>query len=161
MIIRAAEIGDAPVIARLWNAMIRDTLNTFTTQEKTATEVAAMIKARPAAFWLAEAETCAGFVTYGPFRAGPGYGATVEHSILLAARYQGRGIGRALMDVAEKTARDQGLHIMVAGISGANRGAVEFHLRLGFTQVGVMPEVGFKQGQRLDLVLMQKSLSPP
>jgi L-amino acid N-acyltransferase len=48
---------------------------------------------------------------------------------------------------------------MVAAVSSANPGAVAFHERLGFGQVGRMPEVGFKNGQYLDLILLQKMLN--
>jgi phosphinothricin acetyltransferase len=159
MKIRPAGAADAAAIADLWNGMISGTLHTFTDVEKTPQEVAALINARPAAFWLAEAEALAGFVTFGPFRSGPGYAATVEHSIVLAPSARGQGLGRRLMLAAEKAAQDQGVHVMIAGISSANAGAVAFHNALGFVQAGLLREVGRKRGQWLDLILMQKSLS--
>ena len=159
MIVRPARPEDAASIAALWNAMIRDTEFTFTSDEKSQNEVAALIAARSAAFWVAEADTLAGFVTYRPFRAGPGYVRTVEHTVIVADRLGGGGIGSCLMAQAEKAARAQGVHVMVAGISGANEAAVAFHRKLGFAQTGRLPEVGRKHGKWLDLILMQKSLS--
>jgi phosphinothricin acetyltransferase len=50
---------------------------------------------------------------------------------------------------------------MVAAIDAANVGSIEFHTRLGFVEVGRMPGVGDKWGQRLDLVLMQLDVSRP
>lgn len=138
--------------------MIRDTMFTFTSAEKTLEEVAVLIDERSEAFWVAEADCVAGFVTFGPFRAGLGYVRTVEHTVIVAKHFEGRGIGASLMAQAEKAAQDQGVHVMVAGISGANEAAVTFHSKLGFVQTGRMPEVGRKQGKWLDLILMQKSL---
>jgi len=157
--LRAATADDAGAIADLWNVVIRDTLATFTTRIKSADEMAALIHARSDAFWVAvQDETVLGFVTYGAFRAGPGYSATVEHSIILAPAAQGRGLGRALMTHALAAAKAQGHHTVVAAISGANPGAVAFHGALGFDHVGRMPQVGRKAGQWLDLILMQKTL---
>lgn len=158
MILRAAARGDSDAIAAIWNAMIRDTPFTFTTEEKTAEGIAALIATRPGAFWVAEERALSGFVTYAQFRSGPGYAASVEHSIVLADGAQGRGVGRALMLRAFESAARQGHHVMVAGISAANPVGVAFHTALGFENVGRMPQVGLKAGQWLDLILMQKML---
>ncbi|MGC1494464.1 MAG: N-acetyltransferase family protein [Sulfitobacter sp.] len=162
MKIRAARSADAAAIAALWNDMIRDTLATFTTKEKSTVEISAMISERPASCWLAtKGDAVLGFVTYGPFRGGPGYAATVEHTIILDIGAQGQGAGRKLMQHAIEVAQQQGHHVMVAAISGANPGAVAFHQRLGFEQVAQMAQVGRKGGQWLDLILMQKIVSAP
>ena len=162
MTLRAARPSDAAAVAELWNGMIRDSLATFTTDEKSADDIAALIDTRASAFWVADvAGQVAGFVTYGSFRGGPGYAATVEHSIVLADAAQGQGLGRGLMTRAMDTAAAQGHHVMVAAISSANPGAVAFHEKLGFAQVGHMPEVGCKRDQWLDLILMQKVLDGP
>ncbi|MFG6590695.1 GNAT family N-acetyltransferase [Sulfitobacter sp. 1A12157] len=159
-VIRPALAQDAAAVAALWNGMIRGSLSTFTTDEKTREEIAALIAARTDAFWVAEGDGAVlGFVTYGSFRGGPGYAATVEHSIVLSEAAQGRGLGRDLMTQAIEAATAGGRHIMVAAVSSANPGAVAFHEKQGFGQVGRMPEVGRKHGQWLDLILMQKTLT--
>ncbi|WP_299960006.1 GNAT family N-acetyltransferase [uncultured Roseobacter sp.] len=159
MRLRPAVAADAGAIAALWNPMIRDTLSTFTTVEKTPEDIRAMIAARKDAFLVArERDGCVGFVTFGPFRAGPGYAATVEHTVIVSDSAQARGTGRALLSAAEDAARQQGHHVMIAGISHTNEGAQRFHRRLGYTEVARMPQVGRKADQWLDLVLMQKIL---
>ena len=160
MSLRAATAADAGAVAALWNAMIRDTLATFTTEEKTPAGIAALIAERPGAFVLAEAAGAVrGFASYGAFRPGPGYAATGEHTVVVAPGAARQGVGTALMDRLERQAAAAGLRQMVAGISSANPGAVAFHAARGFVQVGLLPEVGFKAGRRLDLILMQKSLA--
>ncbi|WP_209832469.1 GNAT family N-acetyltransferase [Ruegeria sp. HKCCE3926] len=161
MIIRPAMAADAPEIARITNAIIRESLITFTTDERSTTQITEDITERGTGFLVAEHDgQVVGFATYAPFRAGPGYAQTREHSIQLSPDARGKGTGRALMQALEAAARTDGVHVLVAGISSANPGAVAFHAALGFSQVGRMPEVGFKWGQWLDLVLMQKILSP-
>lgn len=155
--IRPATPRDAPAVTHLWNAIIRDTLATFTTDLKSVDSVAAQINRRP--FWVSDADGVQGFVTFGAFRSGPGYAATIEHTVILAADAQGRGIGRALMQTAMQAAHEQGHHIMIAAISSANPDAVAFHSALGFEQTAHMPQVGRKADQWLDLILMQKTLS--
>jgi phosphinothricin acetyltransferase len=45
---------------------------------------------------------------------------------------------------------------MLGAVDAANEGSIRFHQKLGFIQVGVLPQVGFKFGRWLDLVYMQK-----
>ncbi len=160
MIIRPAKIADASAVAGIMNAIVRDTLFTFTTVERDADSVASDIAARSGSFFVAErGGQVVGFATYGPFRNGPGYASTCEHSVQLTPEAQGQGGGRALMTALETAARENGVHVLVAGVSSANTGAVSFHRALGFTEVGRMPEVGHKWDQWLDLILMQKILA--
>lgn len=161
MILRQARAGDAPAICAIANPIIRDTLITFTTCERVPADVVADIAARGAAFQLAELDgTVAGFASYVPFRRGPGYAFTREHSIQLAPWARRRGVGRALMERLEAVAAARQVHALVAAISAANPAGIAFHARLGFAETGRLPEVGFKAGRWLDLVMMQKILPP-
>lgn len=157
--IRQARPQDAASIALIANELIRDTLFTFTTTERTTEGIAAHLQKRGPPFLVAELDgRVVGFATYGPFRNGPGYLHTQEHSIQLTSAAQGRGLGRALMQGLQEIAKAQGVHVLVAGISSANPNAFGFHAALGFTEVGRMPQVGHKWDQWLDLILMQKQL---
>jgi len=160
MIVRQARMNDAAEICEITNAVIRDTLITFTTKERGEGEIAADIALRWAAYLVAELDgQVVGFATYGPFREGPGYAHTKEISIQLAPNVRRQGLGQTLIQRLEQVAIDQGVHVLIAAISGANTQAQAFHAACGFTETGRMPQVGFKSGQRLDLILMQKVLS--
>lgn len=159
MILRPAELRDVPAILAVWNPLIRETSITFTTLEKTPEGLAADIAARGPAFLVAEESGAVlGFASYGPFRSGPGYAFTGEHTVILDAPARGRGVGRALMVRLEGEARRAGLHVLVAGVSGENPGAIAFHEAIGYRQVARMPEVGRKFGRWMDLVLLQKRI---
>ncbi|MDU8926643.1 GNAT family N-acetyltransferase [Alisedimentitalea sp. MJ-SS2] len=158
--IRQAVSGDAAAIAAIWNPIIAETTATFTTEQKDEAVLAELIADRGEAFVVAdEGGFVLGFATYGPFRGGPGYAATAEHSVMLAKEARGRGVGRALLSRLEVIAQKNGIHVMIAGISGENEGAIAFHHRMGFAETARMPEVGRKFGHWLDLVCMQKILN--
>ena len=154
--IRPATPQDAPAIAAIWNKVIRETTITFNPDEKTAAEVAELT-AKNCLVWEEDSQLL-GFARYFQFRGGAGYRFTAEHTILLDDAAQGRGGGRALLAALCDHARDAGLHTMFAGCSAENPGAVRFHAALGFAKVATLPEVGFKFGRWIDLVLMQKRL---
>ncbi len=155
--IRTAESDDAAAISEIWNAAIRDTTITFNPVEKTVADVADLIGTTPCLVWEQDAQVL-GFARYFQFRGGEGYRYTVEHTVMLHARAQGRGAGRALMNALCDHARQVDMHSMFAGCSAENPGAVHFHAALGFDTVATLPQVGFKFGRWIDLVLMQKLL---
>ena len=159
MIVREARAKDADAVCAIANPIIQKTLITFTTELRTPAQVEQEISERGSAFQVAETGAgVVGFATFGPFRKGPGYAATAEHTILLAPPARGAGIGRALMNRLEQVACDRGIHVLVGGVSGVNTAGISFHEKIGFVQTGLMPEVGCKNGQWLDLILMQKIL---
>lgn len=161
--IRPATREDAEAIAEIWNAVIRDTAITFTTELKTPRGLRADIYLKREAgqgfFVFEEAGAILGFATYFPFRKGPGYAHSMEHTVLLGPQARGRGAGRGLMAVLEGHARARGVHSMWAGVSGENPDGVAFHTALGYREIARLPEVGRKFGRWMDLVLMQKILS--
>ena len=162
--IRLAGAADAAGIALLWNPWIRDTVITFNAVEKTAADVAQMIadrhSARHAVFVAhGPGQSLLGFATYVQFRRGVGYATCMENTIVLSPDACGKGVGRALMDAVETHARDHGAHQMIAGITGENHAGLAFHAALGYVQIAIIPQAGFKFGRFLDLVLMQKFLT--
>lgn len=163
MQIRDAQPSDAPAIAAIWNPIIRDTVVTFNPAQRSAEEIAAMITDRQHAgyaFLVAEeGAALLGFASYSQFRAGLGYARTMEHTINLAPEARGRGLGSLLLGALEAHATGAGCHVMVGAITSGNLASIAFHARQGYTEVGRMPQVGWKFGQYHDLTLMQKVLS--
>lgn len=162
MIIRDCCAEDAQEIADIWNPLIRTSVATFNSVEKTEASMTQEIAARQAAgfaYLLAEdAGQVLGFATYGQFRGGIGYAHTMEHTIHLSNAAQGRGVGRALMVALEVRAQGAGVHSLFAGISAENTAGIGFHRALGYHEVAALSEVGYKFGRWFDLVLMQKIL---
>lgn len=97
----------------------------------------------------------AGFASYGTFRAKAGYRFTVEHSVYVADGFRASGVGRMLMTSLIDHARGHGVHVMIGVLDAANEPSIAFHQRLGFVEVGRLPQVGHKFGRWLDAVLMQ------
>ncbi|MDJ0825533.1 MAG: GNAT family N-acetyltransferase [Rhodobacter sp.] len=160
--LRPAIAADAEAVAAIWNPVIRDTEVTFNSVEKTPDDLSRLFAEKSAAghvFLVAEEDgQILGFATYGQFRGGVGYRRTMEHTVVLAPGAHGRGVGRALMTAVEDHARAGGAHTMFAGVSSGNPAGIAFHAALGYVEVAVLREVGWKYGKWFDLHLMQKRL---
>ena len=157
--IRHAVTADAAGILSMYNYAVRDTTAIFdTTESDLAGRKAWLAKRQAAGFPVLIAEidgTVAGFASFGEFRAWDGYRFTVEHSIYVDPARHREGIGRALLAALIEHARRAGKHAMVAGIEAGNAGSIALHRRLGFQEVGRMPQVAEKFGRWLDLVFLQ------
>lgn len=162
--IRPGTEDDLPAILAMYNDAILHTTAIYRYVPVTLAERREWFAAgRQAGFPLLvdeEEGRTAGFATFGPFRPYPAYKYTVEHSVYVARAFQGRGIGRRLMEELIRRA-DPFYAVMVAGIDSENRGSIRLHERLGFSPAGTIPRAGFKFGRWLDLVFYQRPLAGP
>jgi L-amino acid N-acyltransferase YncA len=103
----------------------------------------------------------AGFATWGTFRPRAAYKYSAEHSVYVAERFRGEGVGRQLMQAIIDEARRADLHMLIAGIDAANVASIALHSSLGFRCCGTVREAGFKFGRWLDLEFWQLLLPTP
>lgn len=160
--IRDANLSDAGSIAHIWNLAIRNTTTTFDSVEKSTEQVIDILAEKQRQsfpFLIYGNQSVEGFATYGQFRAGIGYALTMEHTIHLAPKARGSGIGKVLMIELEKRAANAGICSLIAGISGDNQAAIKFHSSLGYHEIARLPQVGRKFNRWFDLVLMQRFLT--
>ena len=103
-----------------------------------------------------------GVVGYGyanAFRPRPAYRFSVENSIYVAPEFQGKGVGRALLERLIEVCTAQGYRQMIAVIGDSGqRASISLHRALGFTFCGTAHSVGYKHGRWLDIVMMQRVL---
>jgi phosphinothricin acetyltransferase len=163
MLIRDATDADLSAISDLYNALIPSSTATWTETLTTLTERADLLaRQREEGMPVLVADDggeVAGFTAYEHFRGEgkwPGYRATAELSIHVRESHWGRGVGRSLIEALIERAQNAGIHVLVAAIDGENEASLRFHERLGFVEVGRMPQTGQKFGRWLDLVLVQR-----
>ena len=102
-----------------------------------------------------------GFATFGPFRDGPAYKYTVEHSVYVHKDHRRKGVGTRLMMDLIKIADERGYATMVAGIDSSNEVSMVMHENLGFTNCGTVKKVGYKFGKWLSVTFYQYELRGP
>jgi phosphinothricin acetyltransferase len=113
-------------------------------------------------FLVAEAGgTIAGYAYASPWRPKPAYRHTVEDSVYLAPGQRGRGLGRLLLESLLAGCADAGVRQVIAVIADSGDAAsVALHQACGFTGAGRLNRVGYKHGQWIDTVLLQRELQP-
>jgi len=164
--VRVAVAADLPAIQATYAHHVLRGVGTFEEEPPDAAEMAARMTQGVAAggCWLAAESDGAlngvvGFAYYGPYHPRSAYRFTVEDSVYVDEGARGTGIGTALLGGLVQRATAAGFRQMVAVIgSSDNAGSIALHARLGFTEAGVLRDVGLKFGRLLDVVLMQRTL---
>lgn len=162
-LIRDAEEADMEAVQAIYARHVLHGLATF---EETPPSVEELLSRRASVlmsglpYLVAELEgKIAGYAYATAYRPRPAYRFTIEDSVYVAEGLGGRGIGSALL--GELIARcEKGpwrQMLAVVGNSG-NEGSIALHKRMGFREVGILRSVGFKLGQWVDTVLMQRPL---
>jgi len=101
-----------------------------------------------------------GYTYATSYRPRPAYRYTIEDSVYVANGFQGRGIGAALLSALIQRCEAGSWRQMIAVIGDSgNIGSIALHKRFGFVHVGTLKDVGFKLGQWVDTVLMQRALA--
>lgn len=100
-----------------------------------------------------------GYAYAGAYRPRPAYRFTLEDSVYIAPDAQGLGLGRALLEAIIEDATAKNFRQMIAVVGDSkHKASIALHERLGFEQVGVFKNVGWKKERWLDSVLMQLTL---
>jgi L-amino acid N-acyltransferase YncA len=161
-VIRPATVADMAHITAIYAKFVTTSTATF---EITAPDEAEMRRRRVAVldrglpYLVAELEGyIVGFAYASQFRPREGYRFTVEDSIYIRPDCIGHGVGRLLLGELITQCQVRGCHSMVACICGINPVSEALHAKLGFRQVGLLPEAGQKFGEWLSLQIMQSQL---
>ncbi len=163
ILVRDAEEADMPAVQAIYAHHVLHGLATFEEAPPSASE---LMKRRDAVLELGlpylAAELDGRVVGYSyatSYRPRPAYRNTVEDSVYVAEGFAGRGIGTTLLGtlVSRCEAGPWRQMLAVIGNSG-NAGSIALHRRLGFRPAGHLASVGFKLGQWVDTVLMQRPL---
>jgi L-amino acid N-acyltransferase YncA len=161
-LVRPATSADIPHVTAIYARFVA---TTTATSEITAPDESEMrrrwraVVDRGLPYLVAELEGyVVGFSYASQFRPREGYRFTVEDSIYVRSDCIGHGVGRMLLSELISSCRERGCHSMVACIFGVNVPSVSLHASLGFQQVGLMPEAGYKFGEWLRLLIMQRPL---
>ncbi|WP_438965590.1 GNAT family N-acetyltransferase [Flavobacterium sp.] len=157
--VRAAKVNDLEGILEIVNYNILNTTSIYDYEPRTLAQQIAIFEEKTTNnFPLLVIEIdqkIAGFGTYGTFRFKEGYKFTVEHSVYVSVKHQGKGLGKLLLSQLIETAKKQKRHTMIAVIDAENQNSVTFHEQFGFETVGLMKESAFKFNKWLDTVFMQ------
>ncbi len=161
--VRAATVGDADAVARIYNLGIDSRQATFETEHRTAAEMADRIDgtAPRHAFLVASVDgRVAGWAATFPYSPRRAYDGVAEYSVYVDPGVHGRGVGRALLAELLRRARQSGVHKVTSRVLAENTASLALAEQLGFRVVGTQLSHARLDGQWRDVVLVEALLLP-
>jgi L-amino acid N-acyltransferase len=161
--IRLATIADLPEINEIYNYYVLRSTCTYQLEPETPEARKEWFQAHPPEKYpviVAEMDgQVVGWGSLSKFRDRAAYDPTVEASIYIRHDFHRRGLGRALLEDLIERARAIGFHSLIGGASADQTASVALQESLRFQRVAHFKEVGYKFGQRLDVVFFQLMLN--
>ncbi|MCG8492247.1 MAG: N-acetyltransferase family protein [Sneathiellales bacterium] len=163
VIIRTVEQRDLPAIQRIYEDQVLNGVSSWEEEPPSLEEMTnrcnSILEGGFPYLVATEGDRLLGYAYASSYRARIGYRYVVENSIYVDKETRGKGVGRLLMDTLIKDCTARGFRQMIAVIgSSDNSASLDFHERMGFERVGLLPSIGFKFGRWMDSVIMQISL---
>lgn len=164
VVIRPAIGDDLPAIADIYAQHVRNGVATFELTPPDSDEWRRRFDAvaeRELPFLTATVDgEVAGYGYCAPWKTRPAYRHTVEDSVYLAPGAVGRGLGGRLLDALLFECARAGVRQVIAVIVDTDGAAASLalHRNRGFIDAGRLTDVGFKHGQWLDTLLLQRTI---
>ncbi len=161
--IRPAEDADMDAVTAIYAHHVLYGLASFETEPPDATDMRrrrADVVAKGLPYLVAtDDDAVLGYAYAGGYRPRAAYANTVENSVYVRPDATRRRIGQRLLVALIDACEACGLRQMVAVVGdSANLASIRLHEKLGFRRVGVLTNVGYKQGRWLDSMLLQREL---
>ena len=160
--LRPASLEDLAAINAIYNHYVLTSTATYQTSPETEEERRSWFTARnPARHPVMVVDINREIAAWGslsPFGKREAFSGTVENSIYVHPDHHRRGFGKMLLLHQLAHASQAGHHTVIAAISAEQTASLTLHLAHGFKESGRLREAGWKFGQWLDLVYLQKML---
>lgn len=162
LVIRRASEADVPDMNAIYNEYIVDSHVSFDVEPWRNEQRLKWFRNRVADGYpvlvACEGDTVVGASWAGPWQPKLAYRSSAESTVVLAPGAVGRGLGTALYSALLDTLRADGFHRVFAIIALPNDASIALHRNLGYTEIGVLDEAGFKYGSYHSTMLMQLAL---
>ncbi len=167
--IRTATHRDLPALTEIYNHYITKTHYTFDTKPFTTEQRAQN--------WFTQFNTTGryqilvatttdeqneilGYATSTKFKPKPAYETSVEFTVYLTPnpKTQHQGIGTQLYQTLTNALQKEDVHRAYAGVALPNDPSLQFHKKMGFTEVGTYRQVGRKFNQYPDVIWLERPI---
>ena len=158
--IRAARPADAQSVTDIYNQGIATRLATFETEPRAADDIESWFAAgeRLPVLVAEEDGVVLGWARILAYSERPVYAGVGEVSVYVTESARGRGIGRALLEALQESARQNGYWKLLGKLFTANAASVAMCRRCGWREVGMHHKHSRLDGEWRDVLLVERVL---
>jgi len=150
MKISIASLEDCHGILSIYEYYVLNTAITFEYDVPSVEEMQSRMKSIQMKYPFLVAKLEEKIVGYGyatDFRHRAAYQWSPECTIYLDKNFSGKGIGKTLYKKLFEILKLQGFYNVFGGVGLPNDASVALHLKMGFREVGIYENIGYKQGK--------------
>ncbi len=163
IIVRRAVDMDIARVTEIYNHAVKTTTATYDLEPKSLESMEKWFRSidkRPHGIWVSETNgNVTGFVALESYSPKAGYHQTAKSMVYIDEASRGQGLGTKLMSELIRSAKEDGMHTIIAGADSANEVSLKLHEKLGFVRAGFYKEVGKKFGKWCDVIWLQLMLN--
>jgi phosphinothricin acetyltransferase len=161
---RSATPDDLEHIRRIYNEGIADRIATLDEDPKTVDDIAAWWDAHGERYAVLVAERddggVVGWASLNPYSHRCAYRGVADLSVYVERSARGTGVGATLLAALERRAKQNDFHKIVLFTFPFNAGGHGLYRKFGYREVGVFREQGRLDDAFVDVVAMEKILTP-
>lgn len=148
--IRLATPADAPGMLKVYAPYVLTTANTFEYEVPSEEEFCRRIEAVIPGFpWMVceSDDEIVGYACAHKHRERTAYQWSPESTIYIAEAHHGKGLARILYTALFDILKLQGFFNIYAGVLSTNANSTAFHKAMGFEEIGLFRNIGYKLGE--------------
>lgn len=156
MTARSATPNDADAIVRIYNQGIEDRVATFETRRRSVEDVHAWFDGVHPIVVVEDGGGVVAFAATFTYRPRECYAGIAEVSVYVARAYRRHGAGRIALETLIQAAKEAGFWKLLSRIFPENLASRGLVRQLGFREVGIYEKHGQLDGQRRDVVIVER-----
>jgi len=154
--------SDFSVVKEIYDYYVEHSTATYYTEEVPESELKSFIPVsheKYKSFLIYLDDLCCGFCYISQYKKRQAYDRAAEVSVYLKPDCTGKGIGQKALNHLEKAAKEKGISVLIAIISGDNENSLKLFEKCGYEKCGHLKQIGEKFNKILDVLTYQKMVN--
>ncbi len=161
IVFRELETSDYEFIAAIYNYYVIHSTATFHLEMQTLEQITTALPKNNSVYktWIINYhdEPC-GYCYINYWKPREAYRRSAEVTLYIKPEFHGKGIGKVTLRFIEKEAQIAGISNLLGVITAENLASICLFKSMGYTEVGLLKNIGEKFGRLLDVATYQKEI---